>query len=338
MSILNVSITDPKKGSLSHFTFNETKHIYNFDYPCSNRNDCTSYEVLFKSGVYKFECWGASGGDGSEPGGHGAYVTGTILFIANKKLYFYIGGKGESDDKNTFNGGGSAKSEYGTQGGGATDVRIVNNQLFEGLKSRIIVAAGGGGATRHDTPTTSGNGGTIIGTIGYDNINSNKCLNPPRDVLKTQIPANQTHGGISDDGKEGEFGIGGSFGGGGGGGGYYGGSPGIDANCIVSTGGGGSSFISGHEGCKSIERSSTPNPIKHTSHSFHYSGLFFKNTLMQGGDENFLSPQNSIETGHSGNGFIRITVLMNSFPLSCECYLLSLKQIIFITIFVMMSI
>ena len=319
MAVLDVSITDPAKGSLSNYSFNETKRIHDFEFPCSDRNNCISYEVTLKEGFYKFECWGASGGDGSEPGGHGAYVSGTILLPTRKKLYLFIGGKGESDTVNTFNGGGAAGIRYGKQGGGATDIRTVNNQQFEGLKSRIMVAAGGGGATQHVLATTSGNGGAINGTIGHDNIN-NLCAIPIV-PLKVQIPATQTHAGISDDGKEGEFGIGGSgyIGeGGGGGGGYYGGSMGLRASCIVATGGGGSSFISGHKGCKSVKRSSSQDPIQHNNDSIHYTGLYFQNTLMQSGDEEFLSPYNQLETGHLGNGFIRITTYILNLSITCK--------------------
>ncbi len=44
--------------------------------------------------------------------------------------------------------------------------------------------------------------------------------------------------------------------------------------------GGGSSFISGHEGCDAIKEESTENNIIHTGQSIHYSGLYFTNTLM----------------------------------------------------------
>ena len=336
MSIIDVKISSEEKGSLDFYSYNETTHIYNFDYPCISITECTSYEVIFSPGIYKIECWGASGGDGSEPGGNGAFVSGIIQLKFRKKLYFFIGANGKDNYVNAFNGGGAGTKPYGRSGGGATDIRTINNEEFEGLKSRIIVAAGGGGATNH-LPTTSGPGGSIIGTIGHDNINLNNCENE-REELDVQIPANQTHAGISDENIEGSFGVGGgNFGGGGGGGGYYGSSPGINAICVVSTGGGGSSFISGHEGCNSVARSSSSNPIKHTGHSFHYSGLYFEKTLMQSGSEQFLSPQYVLENGHKGNGFIRVTILMNQMRNTCKVHSSCFPKYIFLSILLVSS-
>lgn len=85
--------------------------------------------------------------------------------------------------------------------------------------------------------------------------------------------------------------------------------------------GGGSSFISGHEGCDAIKEESTENNIIHTGQSIHYSGLYFTNTLMIDGEgyrwtdkkeEQIGMPShsdNSIIMGNSENGYARITLV-----------------------------
>ena len=72
-------------------------------------------------------------------------------------------------------------------------------------------------------------------------------------------------------------------------------------------GGGGSSFISGHSGCKAITSSSTSTSITHSSSANHYSGKVFTNTVMKAGNESIPSPTGGTETGHSGNGYCKIT-------------------------------
>ena len=334
MKFISAKIVDESVGSINYFSFLEDEQVYKFDYPCISHNKCTPYEATFLPGVYLFECWGASGGACYETPGYGSYVRGTIFIKRKRKLYLFIGaeGKGEKNtDTYTFNGGGYSGSEWGTEGGGATDIRTLNSFDFDGLQSRIIVAAGGGGATLHyhGVKTISGNGGTLIGINGKNNKKTSCEM--PFGYIGEQIPANQTNPG-SCDGDEALFGIGGSGFGGGGGGGYYGGAPGINVACIVSTGGGGSSYISGHEGCNSISRSSTNTSICHTGSSFHYSGLYFESTLMKSGSEPFISPSNTIETGHKGNGFIRITYLMSKINFSCKMFVdIQLKYAIYIT-------
>ena len=49
--------------------------------------------------------------------------------------------------------------------------------------------------------------------------------------------------------------------------------------------GGGSSFISGHNGCDAIKEESIENNIIHTGQSVHYSGLYFTDTVMIDGEE-----------------------------------------------------
>jgi hypothetical protein len=72
---------------------------------------------------------------------------------------------------------------------------------------------------------------------------------------------------------------------------------------------GGSSYISGHEGCIAVKSSNDISPktsvYSNISDSVHYSGKYFKQTYMCAGDE---VAENG-ERGNSGNGKVRITIL-----------------------------
>ena len=92
--------------------------------------------------------------------------------------------------------------------------------------------------------------------------------------------------------------------GGSGGGGYYGGS-----SYPLSFGGsGGSSFISGHEGCNAVNKS---EGIEHTNTPFHYSGFVFSDTQMIGGNQSMPLPFNSKQGlwESTEGGAFRLTVI-----------------------------
>ena len=162
------------------------------------------------------------------------------------------------------------------------------------MKSRIIVAAGAGAQDSNDL---GGPGGSL------DGFNSTK---------------NYGKGGSQKSGGQGtvsgKFGKGGENpnrigdeGNGAGGSGYFGG--GSSTNAKDYGGGGGSSFISGYPGCVAITEDSTENSIKFRTGEFtsiHYSGLKFEDPIMIDGKSQMPSPNGTNETGHSGNGFIRI--------------------------------
>ena len=124
--------------------------------------------------------------------------------------------------------------------------------------------------------------------------------------------ANQTSGGT----KGGMYFVKGSFGlagylndttdwGATGGGGYYGGT---STNCHGAAGGG-SSFISGYEGCDAIYDNSTKDNIIHSHQPIHYSQFVFFNTIMKGGNEMMPLPLVTQDIGHEGNGAAKITPL-----------------------------
>lgn len=251
---------------------------------------------MINPGVYSFECWGTSGYGGTT----GAYTYGEIYIDKPTKFFLHIGHSGIAPSAYpAYGGGGPGQSG----GGGATDIRLAegNYDNFDSLKSRIMVAGSGGGV---DWGDQKGIGGTINGSASAN----------------FGMGGTQTSGGAGS--VKGGFGFGGGngtriFGGGspldgngGGGSGYFGG--GNSRNSVGGGGGGGSSYISGHPGCISITENSTLQEIffKETDQSFHYLGYIFKNTKMIDGNSEMPSPTGGFHPrGHSGNGFVRITLL-----------------------------
>ena len=103
-----------------------------------------------------------------------------------------------------------------------------------------------------------------------------------------------------------------------GGGGYYGGT----SYPFAFAGSGGSSYISGHEGCNSIDSKSTQDNIIHTSNPVHYSGIVFSKTQMISGNKTMPLPSSPNSNGiHEGTGAFRITFIS-----SPSTYKLSLNQ------------
>ena len=297
--------------------------VWNFPYlDETNENRVHTYNVPC-NGTYKVELWGAQGGDAnSGQGGLGAYTSGYINLNESRNLYIYVGSK-PTLSIDSYNGGGNTNnSHYPTaDGGGATDIRLVNGSWdnFDSLKSRIMVAAGGGGAQGYVGGTAGGDAG---GLYGYEGTYSGTLVSP------SSIPTGGTQNspGIGDTanytGSDGGFGYGGdgnlAYGGGAGGSGYYGGGGGGNLE-HVSSGGGGSSFISGYTGCNAIAGSSTSSSIVHTNTATHDSTLTFTNANMIDGKgcdwstgvatdcgPNQPQPDGTDAIGHTGNGYARI--------------------------------
>ena len=278
------------------------------------------------------ECWGAQGGDHIALGGRGAYVRGITSSSTNITLYIYVGSQGHAttstvNGEKEFNGGGPASGQpkavnvrFWSSGGGATDIRLTNGNWdnFTSLKSRLIIAAGGGGIfyENDDIIENGGYGGALVGgnaiiTLnypGYGTGGSGGTQTTGGFDYEPTGPNNIPKGNYS----YGEFGVGGYrrdyytaglYCASGGGGGYYGGG----GSAHVHSAGGGSSFISGHTGCNAISESSTSSNIIHTGQPNHYSGYIFTNTVMKAGNESMPKPTGGTETGHSGNGYCKIT-------------------------------
>ena len=288
-----------------------------------------TFSTLKAVGIYKIECWGAQGSNILDKvGGKGGYCSGNIQLSKAKTLYIYVGAQSGG-----FGGGGvSADSErannFGNDGGGATDVRLINGNFkdFNSLKSRIIVAAGGGGANHRNTADEvpqwgQGDGGYGGGLTGGDGIRDDGTISfATVPYLQKSTGATQTSSGLfiksaknSSGGFDdytlvstGRFGYSLSapnyFVQSGGGGGYYAAAPGAHGGAA-----GGSSFISGYIGCDAIAASSTETNIIHTGQPNHYSGYIFTNSVMYAGNKQMPSPSGGTETGHSGNGACIIT-------------------------------
>lgn len=254
------------------------------------------------SGYYKMECWGASGGN-SIYGGTGAYTSGKIYMESGETVYVYVGEAGVRDKGNyyTYNGGGAITNNYPDKnngsGGGATDIRLVKDTTssngwsdFDSLKSRIMVAGGGGG------------GVAFVEVRGYGGALESNRAKFSNVAAKWAEAATQTSGY--------KFGIGETKNAcrAGAGGGYYGGFVGT---CISggAVGSGGSSFISGYEGCNAISSNSTSTNIIHTGQAVHYSGKYFVNGVMKAGNEEMPDYYDGTMTGNSGNGCAKITYI-----------------------------
>lgn len=251
--------------------------------------------VIPVTGTYKLEVWGAQGGTilikNTKDGGLGGYSSGEVFLSKGEILYVVVGGQGSSVNENDiykggYNGGGDGKNlnnQYGLGGGGATHIAKMSGVLssLENYQSEILIVAGGGGgngtATNTDYSPDGGAGGGITGITG---INSRyygyggSQTSSGTCAFEGVLPC-------------GGFGQGGSainqtIGGAGGGGGFYGGSQSSRGH---AGGGGGSGYIG--------------NPI-----------LINGKTIA--GNESFPSPSGGTETGHSGNGFARITLLSES--------------------------
>ena len=250
--------------------------------------------VTLPKGVYKLEVWGAQGGSySSYYGGAGGYSVGMITFAADTLLYIYVGGQPATNSSNRvvvsggFNGGGNGYNRYysgtytyGQGGGGGTDIRIGQDSLY----ARVIVAGGGGGSASANALTTKYGGGTSGGspTSGYG--------------------ASQTAAGTN-----GSFGQGGSattrgynykYGSGGGGGGWYGGgacSSYSDSTNYRGYNGGGSGFV----------WTGSNAPSGYLLGSEYY--LTDASTIA--GNASMPSTSGGTETGHTGNGYARITAI-----------------------------
>lgn len=240
-------------------------------------------------GTYKIEAWGASGGGSSSLVGPGGYTKGEVLLERNDKLIIAVGGEGYVSTMSTyaeggFNGGGDSGSSIknkAASGGGASDVRLYNDKL----ESRIIVAGGGGGGGSRMDSSFKCNGGagggeaglqgtcsasSYLGGGGSSSAGGDAALYT---INMTKLPT------------AGKFGIGGNGGSyengesiyssGGAGGGYYGGGGGSR----YAGGGGGSGYCS------------------------------VTNCSLMDGKMIFPTPNLGNESGHIGNGHVKITLI-----------------------------
>lgn len=267
----------------------------NFDF-----QNFTYYKVTVPtSGQYKFEVWGAQGGCS---GGAGGYSTGLVQLNSGDTLYVYVGGKGLCSSETSYslmggwNGGGFAyKGSYITgSGGGATDIRIQTNSLY----SRAIVAGGGGGYSNLGY-FSGGVGGGQLGGSTYDSASY------------AGGGGTQVNGGISGCNSKGngKFGLGGSYDSAcgsfwgypdtGGGSGWYGGG-----SAAISSGGG-SGWVYTSTDFTNWQSGNATDAAQWLLNSSYY--LSSAQTIA--GNLTITNPDGSSVTGHTGNGYARITFI-----------------------------
>jgi len=303
---LIAKITD----GLNYITSSVYNVIVTIDTELAYEEDTYKEYNVIKDGYYKIELWGAQGGSQNGIlGGNGSYTSGEIYLEEGEKLYFYIGENSNENPNGAYNGGGIGSSStdtggnagiVGGSGGGATDVRLVSGEWNDtsSLRSRIMVAAGGGGASNYGLTAVGGNGGDLIGESGK----TSKFHSGVTSAYTNPTGGKQTVGGSGGIGTN--TGSAGAFGyatseklcGGGSGSGYYAGGTSTCADSVVSSGAGGSSYISGYAGVNSITSETSGT---HTNQTKHYSEKYFINTEMQAGI-------------NTGNGKAAITFLGDS--------------------------
>ncbi|MBR3230161.1 MAG: InlB B-repeat-containing protein [Bacilli bacterium] len=269
------------------------------------------------TGEYFLEVWGAQGGSYKESygvGGKGGYSYGYITLNAGDTLYIHNGGKGSYGTTSTYtvasgggtNGGGAAGYRGGT-GGGASDIRVGTDSLY----SRVIVAGGGGGAYSYSSSYKANGGyggGETAGDGGYHD--SYYTAFTGKGATQTAGGAGGTGPSARYNGAAGTFGAGGNTGykysntsyysNGAGGGGWYGGGAAGNYSSSARTraagGGGGSGYVYTLDTASNYPEGCLLN-----------SAYYLRDAATIGGNQTFTSPTGEEETGHSGNGSIKIS-------------------------------
>ena len=267
--------------------FSKKVVVKNFSFVSS----CQPYLVELPRGLYFVELWGAGGGycHGSTHAGRGAYTSGFIHLYSKQKFYVYIGQRGQdcsfsmSNTRESCNGGASGGKPYsasftnGASGGGSTSIQLSSEHT-----TRIMVAAGGGGAA-HLFP--GGDAGDLTSLDVFGKVNTSISKGAGQEYGYSPLYGEpgrnwEQHNLYAEEG------------GGGGGGGYYGGYSyqGTEAYSD-SPGAGGSSYISGHAGCKKR------------------ADFYFFKTKMASGKSSMksYSDVSKLMTGNSGDGYAIIT-------------------------------
>lgn len=267
--------------------------------------------ITLPKGEYKLEVWGAEGGYRSSNtySGKGAYSKGTLTISdKNTTLYLYSGGAGNTAPGTAtiktggFNGGGYRYSYNG--GGGGSDIRIGSDSLY----ARVIVAGGGGsdGAASYkggNAGTDAGERGTFgCGSYGYGGTkNSSTTTGSGLSYIVTQDTTSNSSSACAAGFGFGGFGVYRSSGyGGAGGGGWYGGEGTYPDGSVDDDGGGGG-------GSSYVYTASTA--ANYPSGCLLNSSYYLEDVQTIAGNTSFTSPSGTAETGHTGDGYCRITVL-----------------------------
>ena len=313
------SVDASGKESAIMTTTAETDYVYNGVFAYRNSAQSKTIEV---SGYYYLQVWGAQGGyrRSSTYAGKGGYSKGYVYLNQGDIIYIYTGGAGGSGTsgcgsticKGGYNGGGYRYKYYG--GGGGTDIRINSTSLY----ARVIVAGGGGsdGATNKKGMY----GGGTKGGSSTENYtaNTNYCGKGGTQTYSgysaSYTITTQATSGLNSNSKNyyaGGFGFGGggvylsSGYGGAGGGGWYGGSGNVpDSSGDDDRGGGGGSGY--------VYTSSTAS--SYPSGCLLNSSYYMSNAATYAGNTSFESTTGGSETGHSDNGYAKVTYVGKTLP------------------------
>jgi hypothetical protein len=268
-----------------------------------------SINIQLPKGIYYLECWGAQGGYRSDTtyGGKGGQSVGFLTLNSKTDLYIYAGGSGNSVKAASnnvyaggFNGGGY---RYGYRGGGgASDIRLNEDSYY----ARVIVAGGGGSDGASSKYGLYGGGETggvateSYGSYGYGGTQTGHSTDVTMPSTQYTTFTNSTSS------WQGGFGFGG-FGctassgyAGAGGGGWYGGCGSVPDGSGDDDrgGGGGSGYV-----YNALTAENYPSGCLLDSSYYLEDGETFS------GETTFLSPDGVSETGHTGNGHVRIVVI-----------------------------
>ena len=275
-------------------------------------------QISLPPGTFLLECWGAQGGSYNSSyaaGGKGGRANATLTLTDQVTAYLLTGGQGSYGSTTSgtggggFNGGGNA-GYRGGGGGGGTDIRFGTNDVYH----RAIVAGGGGGAYAYSSSYKAAG--------GYAGAKSSAAGDGA--AYSSQYSAFAGHGAVdqtagaggtnssatSYNGDAGTFGAGGNghaaysssyYAGGAGGGGWYGGGGAAVYNGNSRSrgcGGGGGNGWAATEGWRSAAPSGWTLP----------DAVTISDATVNSGNASFTDPSGATVTGHSGNGYIRITV------------------------------
>lgn len=275
--------------------------------------------ITLPKGKYRLECWGAQGGYypsatyTNANNNKGGYSIGTLTLLQHQNLHLYVGGAGTNITASSTaksggwnggaTGGAGTDANYGyggAGGGGASDIRIRTDSLY----ARVIVAGGGGGKGPGSTIGSSSGTSTIPTSGSIDEYGGGTSGGTGHPVYSNTANATYNFGSGNSGGggynNRGGSGGAGAYaqssnrdntyyppGGGGGGGGWYGGG-----------GGGGSGYV---------YTSSTASD--YPSGCLLNSSYYLDDASTTAGNTSFTSPTGTSEAGHTGNGYIRITVI-----------------------------
>ncbi len=259
-------------------------------------------ETDLPAGRYKLEDWGAQGGyrASSSYGGKGGYAVGTPALEQRTKIHTRVGGSGNTGKTaGGFNGGGKRGTYNG--GGGATDIRIGTDDLL----ARVIVGSGGGsdGASNkqgmYGGGETGGSSTQSYGTGGYGGTQTGVSSSSWQTTAQSDSTTTQA-------GAYAGFGFGGngitrsSGHGGAGGGGWYGGSGSYpDSSSDDDRGGGGGSAY--------VYTAATA--ANYPAGCLLNAGYYLTDAQLIAGNAAMTSPDGASETGHTGDGYARITAI-----------------------------